>query len=511
MAMTAESLRAPLLYTIDLKDGLIQQPLRPQLMKGDKKANTIIVRVKDGNEGADLTGASAAGTFISPVGGAEIPLSGIVDGNEVSVTLVDECYAEDGYFEANVTLTVGETSRTILSITGQVLSKGSGAIIDIGNVIPSISDIIAQYAAMKQAVEEANAARDAANEAAKHAPYVNTSNNHWMAWNTDTGSYADTGVNATGPQGPAGANGAGASASVTEITGGHRVTIVSASGTVSFDVMNGEDGNAGDIIDDTTPSAKKVYSSQKTQYELNQLSEQMANVDAVKLGGKAPEYYLPAIELIDNPDFSIAQVGYNGYHGASKYAADRWGNSDISISKNGDVITISNTLEGSRGVNQRRSGYSDLVGKPVTLGICLDDGTILCKSIVLPPYEGETMSVCQVWLPAGGVLYVYVASNNFFQPARISIPTGVTWNFKWIRMLPGVYTAETFPPYVPKPDGVELAECQRRFHVYETESARPAKPLDCCPPMELAPGTTNLTQGTVEVDGKTLYFNSTDI
>lgn len=181
MAMTAESLRAPLLFVIDIGNGLIQQPIRPQLMKGDKKANTIIVRVMDGNEPVDLTGATVTGSFISPVDGAEIPLTGSVSGNEASVTLADECYAEDGDFEANVKLTVGETARTILSITGSVLSKGSGAMIDIGGVIPSIDDIIAQYAAMKQAVEDANAARDAANNAAGNAENAATNANNAAA------------------------------------------------------------------------------------------------------------------------------------------------------------------------------------------------------------------------------------------------------------------------------------------------------------------------------------------
>ena len=204
MAMTAESLRGPLRFMIDLTSGLIQQPIRQQLMKGDKKANAIVVVLTEDKEPVDLSGVTVTGSFISPMEGAEIPLSGSTNGSEAWVTLPDECYAEEGHFEANVVLTVGETSRTILSITGHVLSKGSGAVIDIGGVIPNISDIIAQYAAMKQAVEETNAARDSANEAAKNAPYVNTSNNHWMSWDTETGKYIDTGVNATGPQGPKG-------------------------------------------------------------------------------------------------------------------------------------------------------------------------------------------------------------------------------------------------------------------------------------------------------------------
>lgn len=40
-------------------------------------------------------------------------------------------------------------------------------------------------------------------------------------------------------------------------------------------------GSGGAEIDDTTPSAEKVYSSQKTLYELNQLSQQKADKDGV--------------------------------------------------------------------------------------------------------------------------------------------------------------------------------------------------------------------------------------
>lgn len=295
MAMTAESLSAPLLYTIDLKDGLVQQPLRPQLMKGDKKANTIIVRMTDGDKAADLTGASAVGSFISPVDGAEIQMPGSVSGNEVRVTLVDECYAEDGYFEANVTLTVGETSRTILSITGHVLSKGSGAVIDIGGVIPNISDIIAQYAAMKQAVEETNAARDAANAAAEHAPYVDASTNNWMTWDTETGKYIDTGVQATGAkgdagdtpyigengnwwiggvdtgtraQGPAGENGTG-SGTVTGVKIGDASFAPNASGVVDMSTM---------IAPDSTQLNGKPADQYATADTVSQLSQQIGDV-----------------------------------------------------------------------------------------------------------------------------------------------------------------------------------------------------------------------------------------
>lgn len=51
---------------------------------------------------------------------------------------------------------------------------------------------------------------------------------------------------ATGEQGPAGKDGVSPSVSVTEILNGHRVTFTDASGTQSFDVLDGEDGGVSD-------------------------------------------------------------------------------------------------------------------------------------------------------------------------------------------------------------------------------------------------------------------------
>ena len=58
-----------------------------------------------------------------------------------------------------------------------------------------------------------------------------------------TGPQGPTG--ATGPQGPAGNDGVSPSITVTSITGGHRVEIVSASGTDQFDILDGTDGAPG--------------------------------------------------------------------------------------------------------------------------------------------------------------------------------------------------------------------------------------------------------------------------
>lgn len=66
-----------------------------------------------------------------------------------------------------------------------------------------------------------------------------------------TAEVMDGAAGAEGPQGPegepgpAGADGVSPAVTVTDITGGHRVSITDAEGTQTFDVMDGETGPQG--------------------------------------------------------------------------------------------------------------------------------------------------------------------------------------------------------------------------------------------------------------------------
>ena len=61
----------------------------------------------------------------------------------------------------------------------------------------------------------------------------------------ETGPAGPTGP--TGPTGPSGADGISPTITVTDIEGGHRVTITDATGERQFDVMDGEDGGVKDV------------------------------------------------------------------------------------------------------------------------------------------------------------------------------------------------------------------------------------------------------------------------
>ena len=156
MADIAQEMR----YKIDVKNGLVKQPMTGVLMRGDKNANRIIVQLVDGDNSVPLDGVTVTGKFFRGGDGIEIPLEGEANGNEATVLLDEHCYAVDGYFEASVKLTTGTQTRTILTITGNVVSDGEGGILDIENVVPSVADIVAQYQRMQEVTAQTEAARD---------------------------------------------------------------------------------------------------------------------------------------------------------------------------------------------------------------------------------------------------------------------------------------------------------------------------------------------------------------
>lgn len=324
----------PIRLSIDLESGLVQTPLRMHLMKGDKKANRVIVALTENKKEADLTGVIVTGSFIRPSDSAEIPLVGTTAGNHAIVVLNDACYEQEGYCKINVSLTMGDTTRTIVSLTGNVLSKGSGAYVDVSGVIPSIDDIIAQYAEMKRVTKATQEAADAATAAASRAPYVNPDSKNWMVWDAATGMYVDSGVTAQGepgPQGPPGQNGTG-SGTVTGIKVDEQTYQPDSSGVVTLPKMGGGDAS----IDDTEPSADKTYSSQKVEEIASQLSQQIEELDAEavgalpaggtaedasKLGGKVPSAYVQTANVLDTLEEVAANTASGMVAGAKAVKA----------------------------------------------------------------------------------------------------------------------------------------------------------------------------------------------
>lgn len=548
MAIDATGLMQPIRCEIDINNGLVQTPMRTQLMRGDAKANRVVVALKNGSENVDLSGVTVTGSFVRPPDEAVIPLNGSASGNEAAVELIDACYAEDGYCEINVMLTVGQTRRTILSLTGYVLKKGSGAVVDVGDVIPSIDDIIAQYAEMQRVTTATQAAGTAATTAASNAnEKAQAAQSAATAANTaatEAGAAAgkidnmtvaatalDTGQPPTAALSevdghyllslglPRGATGATPQISVQVTTGapGSQAS-VSVTGTAENPVIHltiprGDTGNIGALkINGKAPDASGAVTLEAG--DVGALAEGATAVDSAKLGGKAPEYYLQPPNLLDDSDFSnlIAQAGLNGAHGSIPYIADRWKSVAVTATVNSGYTTLTTSERAGRIVQKLPDTFA---GKTITAAAKVS-GTGIVYCGVYYYHNATTKSIAVSADAPDGVIAKsgMIPSDATDIEFRIYVSYtdgGGSCDVYWAALYEGAYTTETLPPYVPKGYAQELAECQQRYHVYATENARPSHALDCCPQMILAPGQTVITQGTLTVDGKTLYYNSTDL
>ena len=209
-------------YSADLAKPLKKTYLDTLLVTKDNEAHRFEITLFKNKAQMTLPSGTAMNAyFIRYSDNATITLDGEISGNVISVTLKKPCYSKCGQFAVIIKVTDGDVISTAFYGEGTMLVSVTDTILDEENVVPSISDLLAQIAVMEAGTKAANEAANAANEAAGHAPYVNTSNGHWMTWDTDSREYVDTGVMATGPQGPEGPEG--------KSTG--TVTAVTVSGT----------------------------------------------------------------------------------------------------------------------------------------------------------------------------------------------------------------------------------------------------------------------------------------
>lgn len=168
----ANDIAQPMRFSIDIKSGLVKHAQGAVLMKGDAGANRIIVEMMDGDREYRIDRAQCGGKFYRGGDGIEFELTGKTEWNKAILTLSEECYAVDGYYEVSVKLRLNGVTRTILLITGYTEAEKEGAIVDVEGVIPSIGDIVAQFEKMKTVTAETEAARDQALEAAKSANFT---------------------------------------------------------------------------------------------------------------------------------------------------------------------------------------------------------------------------------------------------------------------------------------------------------------------------------------------------
>lgn len=149
------------IYTIrrwvDLDAPIVPEGLRGDLFATEDSAHKFIISATRGGEVVTLDGQVVA-TFIRADGGT-VELAGGLESGAAAVTLEAACYAVPGRFALTMYNAGEDGSKTaVYACVGNVINSTTDTIIDPGTVVPDVSDIVAEYAAMQAAVAAANAA-----------------------------------------------------------------------------------------------------------------------------------------------------------------------------------------------------------------------------------------------------------------------------------------------------------------------------------------------------------------
>ena len=147
---------------VELENGNISRSfLKHSIGSGDADANRFGMKVFRNGVPEDLTGASCQAIFMN-ASGVNIALTsyGTVDGNIAYVTLPQACYNVEGQFTLAIKLVKSGVTMTSRIVDGVVDNTGTTGTVAPTSSVPTYQEIIAQYDAMVEATEAAQAAAD---------------------------------------------------------------------------------------------------------------------------------------------------------------------------------------------------------------------------------------------------------------------------------------------------------------------------------------------------------------
>lgn len=160
-------------YTYNRNQGVKLTILSMGFLTGDKEGHTFRIAVVDRKGSVDLTGASVTGWFIPNdqglVDDQSVPLKGSVEGNVAILSLPPEAYLEEGRFSLVIKLNHDGRISTIFWGAGSVSRSNTDVYVDVGDVIPSLEELLAQIDKMEEATKETKDATSAANAATDRA------------------------------------------------------------------------------------------------------------------------------------------------------------------------------------------------------------------------------------------------------------------------------------------------------------------------------------------------------
>lgn len=159
--------------------------------------------------------------------------------------------------------------------------------------------------------------------------------------------------------------------------------------------------------------------------------------------------------LLDNPNFSVAQAGYGGRHGTNIYAADRWPvyNTTLSSGEEGKITIVGGESEGN--IYQRFFPTSG----PVTIGYFDSSENLYLINANIPDVLGAGP------ISIASNQYIQVFVNEKTIQVNFVVNAGETVIFSKAFCYSGSYTPKTLPPWEEPNFMTELNKCLYYFRI----------------------------------------------
>lgn len=202
--------------------------------------------------------------------------------------------------------------------------------------------------------------------------------------------------------------------------------------------------------------------------------------------------------------FPINQRGERSYSTSYGSIFDCW-----KCGKPGSVITLAHdylTLNNVGDLFQITQNVDQ--GEVVTASILTTDGLFsgtvtipvaTSENIGINVYQGNGITIAVLGLAGGNVQFsILTDTEKNLIAGKLELGSGQTLAYQNEE---GNWQLFETPDYAE-----ELAKCQRYFQLYSAADKRPAKAVDCRPTMRIDP-----TQGQLQINAQTLYYNSAEL
>ena len=156
------SLIIPHQYTVDIANGTSRQKMLVPMVRGDGNAHQVTVTLLDHGAPAVTTGYTAVLYAVRAGDRVTVPNPGIIVGNVVTALIRSNSLYVNGRVDLLLTLTkAGDNEISPLWIEAECAGGVTDTYSDPENIIPSLSELLAQIDACEAATEAANDAADA--------------------------------------------------------------------------------------------------------------------------------------------------------------------------------------------------------------------------------------------------------------------------------------------------------------------------------------------------------------